>query len=868
MYRDDGGTRIGRNGRPVRVDRDGRPVSYDEGGRPGTGRRTGRRRRRGGVVGGGSSSSGKIKGSWWRRWTWKKALAVAGVACGGFILIGVIMVGLMYAGTPVPTAVNLAALQQNTVVYFNDGKTVVGTIGSTDRQLLSYSQIPANVRDAVLAAEDRHFYTEGGISYTGTLRALTVDLTGGSTQGGSTITQQFVRNYYTGIGTAQTATRKVKEIFVALKLSKEKSKDWILTQYLNTIFLGDGAYGVGAAAQVYFGVPAQQLTTAQAAVIAAIIQQPGLFPMPQYHQQLVARWQYVLSGLVAMGDLTAQQAAAQKFPRFTGVQALGAGWTGYNGYIMQAVQAELESTYHYTLDQIGSEGLHVVTTFRKPLMDQLYASVNTEEHRMKHSQQLAPGVVTSTGLPSYVRVGAVLEQPGTGAIMAMYSGTDWQKNNYDNALQSRNQVGSSMKPYVLATAVSQGMNVKTSVLNGYSPLYIPPDSEQMTYASTTPHSTGGWYGPVSNDEVVASQGPVSVVTASAESLNTAYTDLYHRVGGQNVAAMAQKFGVDTGSYSNGGSGLADNPHEVGNALGQSSLTVEEQATMMATLANGGVYATPHVIQSITTGTTAVSAKVMHQQVLTPSQAADVDYALSFDTSPMGTAAGDGLSNGQEVIAKTGTTNLSQSAFFLGAIPRYSLAVGMFVDHPGCKLPRSQQYLCQATSSLSYAPPAGLQTLFGVGGLAGYGGQWPATIWHTFGEKEFVQLPVQPFPTPAFGGTKWNLLGPVAKSHPHPQPVQQPQQPQPTQTCIRYFGQCLGGGQSPSPSAPAPTCSNILPPFCTTPSPTVSAVPTPTRTKPGNGGGGGGGGAAAGLVGVLAAVPGTKFLARRKRRKRG
>src|SRR6516165_4361069 len=146
--------------------------------------------------------------------------------------------------------------------------------------MLPYIQSPRTLRDAVVAAEDKNFWHEGGISVTGIVRAAYYDLTssGGNLQGGSTITQQLVRNYYDNIGTAQTVSRKIKEIFVAEKLAQAKSKEWILQQYLNTIYLGSGAYGVAAAANAYFGLTPSNLskiTPAQAAMIAAIIQSPS-----------------------------------------------------------------------------------------------------------------------------------------------------------------------------------------------------------------------------------------------------------------------------------------------------------------------------------------------------------------------------------------------------------------------------------------------------------------------------------------------------------------------------------------------------------------------------------------------------------------
>jgi membrane peptidoglycan carboxypeptidase len=766
----------------------------------------------GGGAGGGNGGGGRFifSADWWRHWTWRKALAVAASCFGGMITVGAIGVGVAYAKTPIPDP-QAAAMQQSSIVYFSNGKTEVGQFGSTDRQRLTINQIPELVRNAVVAAEDKNFYHEGGISPTGIIRAAYYDLTNssGSLQGGSTITQQLVRNFYADVGTAQTLSRKIKEIFVAQKLAQVKSKAWILEQYLNTVYFGNHAYGIGAASQAYFGVPLTKLNPAQAAMLAALIQSPSYYsPDPKAgaaYQGLVSRWHYVLDAMVKMGALSQQVADQQKFPKV--VKRVNNSWAGYRGYIMQAVQYELLNTYHYTQEQIDNGGLRITTTFSKHLMDSLYATVRSNERLMRRGAPPGGAVTTSTGLPRYVRIGAMLEQPGTGAILAMYSGQNYNKSQYDNALQSRNQVGSSFKPYVLATAVRQGMSVQKSTLNGYAPLWIPPDSQPLARARLTRPASyrDGWY-KVTNDEIVNSQGPVSVVKATAESLNTAYTDLWHRValntqtGAHNVVDMAKAFGVDTRA-----SGMVRMRDEAGTALGQSSLTVEEQATFIATLAAGGEYSTPHVIKQIQLHNTVVNAKVAHRQVLTPGEAADVDYALSFDFSPMGTAHGLGLTNGQTVIAKTGTTNLSQQAFFMAATQRDAFAIGMFVNKPGCHLPASDQYLCTSQRALSYAPPPGLQTLFGVGGLAGYGGQWPALMWHSYFMKEFNSLPPIAWPGPNNDGTAWNMIGQRPKPKPKPKPIVLPPG-------------CRGHGHKVTCPTPTPTATA-----------TATATPTPTVT---------------------------------------
>jgi membrane peptidoglycan carboxypeptidase len=828
------------------------------------------------------------KGSWWRHWTWKKILGVVAACFGVVVILAAAGVAYAYSKTKIPS-IQTAVFQQKSSVYFSDNKTLVGQYGTTNRVLLNYNQIPPVLRDAVVAAEDKNFWHEGGISPTGIIRAAYYDLTssGGNLQGASTITQQLVRNYYNNIGTAQTFSRKIKEIFVAEKLAQAKSKQWILQQYLNTIYLGDngvsgdGAYGVAAAADVYFGLPANKIskiTPAQAAMIAAMIQSPGYYsPNPKAglaYGALVFRWHYVINAMVGMGTLSAQEAAHLKFP--TVVKPVNNTWSGYKGYIMQAVLYELQNTYHYSLSTINNGGLRVVTTFNKNLMTALYATVRNDEKVMRSCQ--VPAILSSAavapackGFPAkYVHVGAVLEQPGTGAILAMYSGPSYAKDQYDNALQSRNQVGSSFKPYVLATAVSQGMSVQTSKLDGDSPLWIPPDSDPSTFAKTGGASPGSAWYEVFNDESGNNNFPgVSVKNATAFSLNTAYTDLWHRVafdpqtGQHPVVNMAASFGVDTkASGLTGPNGMQD---EAGTALGQASLTVEEQANTIATLAALGEYSTPHVIKQIINGSQVIKARVDHHQVLTQTQAADVDWAMDADTQPGGTAAGLGMNNGQPVIAKTGTTNLAQSAFFMGATPKYAMAVGMFVSKPTC--PKRLQAQCSAVGSLAYQPPPGIQTLFGVGDLSGYGGQYPALIWHDFMNLKFGNLPISQFPPVNSYGSPWNMMGPNS-GPPKPKHHQQGGGGG-GQGCHHHHGQGGPGQIGPCGHQPQPTPT---PTAKSTPTPTATATATSTPTgppgfRPRKGSSGGPGTGALALAAVVIVGPSLSLVGKLRERRR-
>jgi membrane peptidoglycan carboxypeptidase len=768
-------------------------------------RTSGPRRARGYADGGSGGGRGggpgtRRKGSWWRHWTWRKALAVSAGTFAFFMLLIVATIVYLYSKTQVPTDVSFAAVQQSSTVYYGNGKTEVGTFTANgiDRQMLTSDQIPAVMKNAIIAAEDRHFYNEGGISISGILRSAYEDLKGGGNlQGGSTLTEEFVKNYYATVGTSRTVSTKLKEIFISIKLSHEESKDWILTQYLNTVPFGNNAYGIGAAAQIYFNEPAMKLTVAQSAMLAAMVNQPGFFsPDPkagEAYQALVNRWHYVLTNMVRDGAITQAEADAQKFPTVVEGQGLANSWTGFRGYIMQAVESELENTYGYTQNQIDTGGLKIVTTFNLKEMRGLYAAVNRNLAQMKEDGQR---------LPNYAHIGALLEQPGTGDILAMYGGASYSAANcpkvdcqYNMATESRNLVGSSFKPYVLATAVKEGMDVQNSVLNAIEPMCVPPDSQPTTFSTQTTNCPAGWF-PVN----IAGEdmGPISVVTAAAQSSDPAFEDLVHRVGTQNTINMAKAFGVNVAPVNKGGSGLQKKVGQVGMALGTASLTVEEQATTFATLAADGKYATPHVIAKITQNGNNVPLKITYRQVLTPVQAADVDYALSFDTIN-GTAAEQGqLTPTRPTIGKTGTTDVAQSAFFIGAIPQYSLAIGMFTNQQN-EQPHGQ--------TLNILPKlVGNQT-------GGYGGAWPTAIWRTYMNNEFSTLPIENFATPDYVGfTKWDQVPPQPKKPKKQNPNPGRNQCPPGEHHL--FGMCIGGTNpvNPNPDASPSGSPSASPPF--------------------------------------------------------
>ena len=890
----------------------------------GTGGAGGGRGGRGGGGGGGGEWNGRprsegqgfkqwlLYGRWWRHWTWKKALAVLAGGCVGLVLLVVLAFFIMYEKTMVPTASEVTAQYQSSTVYWSDGKLMGTFSGSSngmviDRIMLTQQEIPKYMTEAMVAAEDRHFYTEGGVSLTGLLRSGYEDIFGsGNLQGGSTITMQYAKNAYAGVDTGRNISTKLKEIFIAIKLAHEKPKAWIMTSYLNTIPFSGTADGLGAAAEEYFSVnltkDGSTLTLSQAAMLAALPNAPGVLnPDPSAgpaYTALVNRWKYVLTNMVRDGAITQAQANAAKFPTLH-EPAGGNGMTGTTAYLLNMVLQQLEARkldggYGLTQQQIDTRGYKITTTFSQSKMNALASTVKQEKAQMRQ-EAVAQGM---SPFQKYDRFGAVLENVKNGAITAIYGGPGWPTSQskkatkacdaadcYINAAEDAEQVGSSFKPYVLSTAVKQGMNVFTSKLDGYAPIWIPESPETSTTEHTLSrnsppagviasnvggYSTAGtgvstyWY---KFPEASENTGVLPVNGATAISSDPAYEDLLHRTSVDAVINMAREFGVGQTAFVNPcaaapnnatvaltieycndmtgpdykvhgtwykGNGMkvvfspesidhggVNTPGSLQMALGQNPLTPVEQASTFATLADDGMYNMPHVIASMQLNGVAVpSALPAPKRILTPAQAADVDYALSFDNRyPGGTAMGTVTFRVGDMIGKTGTLGngaVSSEAWFLGALPdQYSMAVALFTNL------QSQD----------------LDNLPGVGQwpTGSYGGAWPADLWNTFMSREFGNTTATPlFQTvngPPF--VAWIQVHPQKKVEPNCKfgqfknckcPHGDPfcAHPNPGPTCHGNSGNCASTTPSPSPS-----CGQFGQPSCTTTSPSPSPSPSVT-----------------------------------------
>ncbi|MFC6930489.1 transglycosylase domain-containing protein [Actinomadura yumaensis] len=551
-----------------------------------------------------------------------------------FIGFCVAAFGVAYLFTPVPSPQE-QAIAQGPTFYYADGKTQIAKTG-VNRDAVKLDQIPKGVRDGVIAAENRSFYQDPGVSVSGTARAFWSTATGEQLQGGSTITQQMVRNYYGGIGKERSVTRKLKEIMVSLKVGREKSKDWILEQYLNTIYFGRDAYGVQAAAKAYYGKDVKELTPAQGAYLAAAIQQPSNFADPSGAHRPYAeqRWRAVVGNMVRDGSVSQAEANAMKFPapvkeKITNILK------GQRGYMVNVAKKELTERRGYSEDEINRSGLKITTTFDKRLMDAARQSVT----------QNVPA-----GMSKKIRTAMVSVDPATGQVLAFYGGRNYLNEALSSAFGDWAQAGSGFKPIALAAALDAGKSL-TSSYDGSSPQY---------FRGT----------PIKNDSG-ENFGQVNLVTATQHSINTAYVNLGQDIGTEKIAEMAEKMGIPADRMKPEQRSAPTFP------LGVVSLHPVEQAGVYATFASEGKFRKPFVVKSVTDNkdhTRSFTEKAA--QAFSSQNARDATYAMQ-QVVRGGTGRAAQLPDGRDVAGKTGTTDKGAAIWFNGFIPQMATTVSMF-----------------------------------------------------------------------------------------------------------------------------------------------------------------------------------------------
>jgi membrane peptidoglycan carboxypeptidase len=650
--------------------------------------------------GGGRGDGGEPEG-WRRYFNWK---VITGVLALGFLSF-LTLVGVAYAQTPVPSVGNSDATKTAAIFYYADGKREIGRIGK-NRELVTLDKVPKHVQEAVIAAENRSFWTDSGFSPKGLSRAVWVNLTGGDTQGGSTITQQLAKNYY--LTDERTMTRKFKELFISLKLEDQLgSKEKILEQYLNTVFFGRNAYGIQAASRAYYKKPVSNLNVGEGALLAAIIQQPGRFDPasddPNLVRQTQARYQYVLEGMRKTGQIS--EADYQKYVgKMPETEELGGYETfgAQRGYMIKRAIRELQRDQGITEKQLIDQGLRVVTTFDYKKM--IAAKRAVEKTLPTHPSRL---------LKQNIRTGMASVNTANGEVEAIYGGPDYLKQTFDNVWIGSAQAGSAMKPYVLAAALEKGYSLRTTV-EGRSGVSFNGSGEVV------PNGTPGALDPIRNSH--NNPGAIDLIQATKESSNTAFVQLALKVGVPNAAKAAEKAGVSPDM-------VEKFKQQAGLALGINDIRPIEQAAGYATFANGGTYHQPHVVKEVRTKDNKAKFKELKwkttEDVFRNNVTRDVNYALQQVTKPGGTAPGAALPDGRPVAGKTGTTESNVATWFVGYTPKLATSVTLFNDDK--------------------------KTLRLPGEGEVFGGGLTARIWNAYMTQAVKGTPVQQFEPPAFGG---------------------------------------------------------------------------------------------------------------------
>ncbi|HEX6237520.1 MAG TPA: transglycosylase domain-containing protein [Acidimicrobiales bacterium] len=689
---DGGPARRGPGGAPGRGAgaRDGR----GSGGSGGGGR--GRGGNEGGDLGGGPGSPARKRSLPWR---WRRPLFL--VALVGLALLAA--VGAVFASTELPTMDRLAQSSYICAADVTEGCGVDNAMaklqGDENRTNVSFDDLPDELIQAVVAVEDRDFFEHKGIDPMGIARALYRDVRGqGFTQGGSTITQQFVKNTF--LSPERALTRKVKEAVLSVKLEQRMSKEEILEGYLNTIYFGRGAYGVGAASRAYFGKDVRDIGLAEAAYLAGLIRAPALadpFEHPdearrRRHTALEAMEQegYITAGHVAMVDAVPFE-KPYVLPKES-VKLIETLKGNGTAYVTMYVRQELKRL-GFTDQQIDTGGLRVYTSLRYEVQKAAWDAVT--------------GTLTDPDDPEAALV-AVDDQGLVRAMVGSRRSFDPEKNANNFAVRGLGsdgrQTGSIFKVVALAQAVRRDISLD-SRFKAPSELEIP-----------------GWLDEDGNPQPVqnyaeSEQGVLNIYEATKQSSNTAYAQLMMELGPQSVADLAERMGIG------GGEELEPNPSLV---LGTANATPIEMAGAFSTFPNRGVYRRPEIVTRVEqvdeddNVTLLYQRQVTEERILPEAKADLVNHTLQ---GVIEDGTGTGADIGKPAAGKTGTAQKNWDAWFAGYVPKLTAVVWM--GHKDGNIP--------------------MENVQGVSTVTG--GSLPATIWQRFmsvatgdSADEFVKVP--------------------------------------------------------------------------------------------------------------------------------
>lgn len=578
---------------------------------------------------------------------------------------------------------NLGELSQNSTVYAADGSVLAVLHAAENRVSVPLSAVPPPLVNAILDTEDAHYWIHGGVDLRGSLRALTADIkSGGVAEGGSTITQQLVKNAFPS--PERNLDRKIQESVIAMRLARTMTKQQVLERYLNTIYFGNGAYGVQAAAETYFAVPVGQLNLAQDALLAGIIQDPQLYDPTVHPKSAADRRRIVVTNMVKYGHLSQPQADfINKLPVPSTIFAPAAPKQSY--FVTEVEQrllgdTSLGASYDERYNALFRGGLKIYTTL-DPRLQQL------AEDRVRAMIPQTPEGYTGA---------LVAVDSKTGKVRSLVGGPGFDKFKFDIATQALRSPGSSFKVFTLLAFLEAGYG-PNDVVNGSGPCAVKFPNYPPIYK------------PINNFEGEA-YGDISVVTATANSVNCAYERMAATVGLDQVVAVARRLGIT--------SPLPLYPTTI---IGSAEVRPIEMAGAYATLADDGIYHKPTLVERVLDrdgkvieiggdpGHRVISAQVSREAV-----------QILRTVIQYGTGTNAALPH-QVAAGKTGTASNYGNAWFDGFTPQMTTVVWM-------------------------GSPAGNIPIV-VHGVRVVGGNYPARIWASFMTAALAGAPPVDFPTP-------------------------------------------------------------------------------------------------------------------------
>lgn len=624
-----------------------------------------------------------------RAWIPSWRVVVGALLAGTSLAAGVVMAA--WVGWAVPDELGTVR-NEATTVYYSDGKPI-GKFAAQNRTILSLDELPPQVTDAIIASEDQSFRSHPGINPQAIARAVLNNVTGGAQQGASTLTQQYVENYYVGVGET-TYVDEFREAIWALKVTQEQSKDQVLEGYVNTIYLGRGAYGVEAAAQAYFGKSAKEMTISESAFLAGIIPNPTYWDPRQgeaAEAQARSRWERTLNLMVEQGFITADDRAAAEYPKL--VKYTQGSGDNRTAYLLEQVANELDRN-GIPAEQLTQAGYEIHTSIDRKMQAAAAETMKLPEDANK-----------------FARASLTSIDPQTGEIKAMYGGPDYSVSP-TNAATFEAQGASTFKPFTLIGALEQGIPltkrytaIDGTVIEGWNQVEGGPDVPLYNF----------------NNE---SWNSLDLTQATADSVNVVYGQLNKEIGPETTAQVAYELGIPQAD---------DNPEtrdccsiggNLANVLGTAYVTNVDLAHAYSTIAAQGYRTTPHMVVRVTDGDqTKYEGPTSGEQVFDEQVMAAATYAMSKvveDGSGM-----PALELDRPAAGKTGSSNDNMSAWFAGFVPQLTTVVGLY------------EYNIDENRYEQIKPFGGYEQITG--------GTWPVTAWTDYMIKATEGMEVEELP---------------------------------------------------------------------------------------------------------------------------